>query len=107
MGVVAVDRVDGLDGALLLARAVGSLVSQSGNRSPPMHAPERWPYGEIESWWAWRDHLDRVQDPNIATLKREADCEIARILRCCESRWEPKRPRPRLVPGRVGTGNRG
>ena len=31
---------------------------------------------------AWRDHLDRVQDPNIATLKREADCEIARILRC-------------------------
>ena len=49
-----------------------------------MHAPERWPYGEIESWWAWRDHLDRVQDPNIATLKREADCEIARILRCCE-----------------------
>ena len=75
------------------------------NRSPPMHAPERWPYGEIESWWAWRDHLDRVQDPNIATLKREADCEIARILRCCESRWEPKRPR--LVPGRVGTGSRG
>ena len=54
------------------------------NRSPPMHAPERWPYGEIESWWAWRDHLDRVQDPHIATLKREADCEIARILRCCE-----------------------
>src|SRR5829696_8133266 len=48
-----------------------------GNRSPPMHAPERWPYGEIESWWAWRDHLDRIQDPNIATLKREADCEIA------------------------------
>ena len=62
------------------------------NRSPPMHAPERWPYGEIESWWAWRDHLDRVQDPHIATLKREADCEIARILRCCKSRWEPKRP---------------
>ena len=51
-----------------------------------MHAPERWPYGEIESWWAWRDHLDRVQDPNIATLKREADCEIARILRGDEDR---------------------
>ena len=33
---------------------------------------------------AWRDHLDRVQDLNVATLKREADCEIARILRCCE-----------------------
>ena len=28
MGVVAVDRVEGLDGALLLAGAVGSLVSQ-------------------------------------------------------------------------------
>ena len=69
-----------------------------------MHAPERWPYGDIESWWAWRDHLDRVQDPNIATLKREADCEIARILRCCESRWEPKRP-ARLVPGRTGAGS--
>jgi len=55
---------------------------------------------KIESWWAWRDHLDHIQDPNIATLKREADCEIARILRC-ESRWEPKRP-ARLVPGRVG-----
>ena len=68
-----------------------------------MHAPERWPFGDIESWWAWRDHLDRVQDLNIATLKREADCEIARILRCCEARWEPKRPR--LVPPRTGAGN--
>ena len=67
-----------------------------------MHAPERWPFGDIESWWAWRDHLDRVQDLNIATLKREADCEIARILRCCEARWEPKRPR--LVPPRFGAG---
>src|SRR3954464_3468709 len=57
---------------------------------------------KIESWWAWRDHLDRVQDPNIATLKREADCEIARILRCCESRWEPERPRPRPAPGGGG-----
>ena len=28
MAVVAVDRADGLDGALLLAGAVGSLVSQ-------------------------------------------------------------------------------
>ena len=39
----------------------------------------------------------------IATLKREADCEIARILRCCEARWEPKRPR--LVPPRSGAGS--
>ena len=68
-----------------------------------MHAPERWPFGDVESWWAWRDHLDRVQDLNIATLKREADCEIARILRCCEARWEPKRPR--LVPPRTGAGS--
>ena len=34
-----------------------------------MHAPERWPYGEIESWWAWRDHLDRVQDPNTRDVE--------------------------------------
>src|SRR5215208_835737 len=27
-----------------------------------------------------------------ATLNREADAEIARILRCQEGRWEPKRP---------------
>ena len=89
-------------GALAARRRCGqSGFPVLGNWSPPMHAPERWPYGEIESWWAWRAHLDRVQDPNIATLKREADCEIARILRCCKSRWEPKRP-ARLVPGRVG-----
>jgi hypothetical protein len=44
-----------------------------------MHTPERWPYGNSEDWWTWRDHLDHIQDPNIATLKREADCEIARI----------------------------
>src|SRR5829696_3786913 len=74
-----------------------------GRWESTMHAPERWPFGDIESWWAWRDHLDRVQDLNIATLKREADCEIARILRCCEARWEPKRPR--LVPPRTGAGS--
>ena len=72
-----------------------------------MHAPERWPYGDIESWWAWRDHLDHIQDPNIATLKREADCEIARILRCCESRWEPKRPRAGAAAHGAGSGVRG
>ena len=65
-----------------------------------MHEPERWPFGDIESWWAWRDHLDRVQDLNIATLKREADCEIARIMRCCEARWEPSgRVSCRRAPG--------
>ena len=52
MAVVAVDRVDGSDGALLIAGAVGSLVSQCWEtRSPQMHAPERWPFGDIESWW--------------------------------------------------------
>ena len=105
MAVVAVDRVDGLDRALLLAGAVGSLVSQCWETGALRCThPRDGHIGDIESWWAWRDHLDRVQDPNIATLKREADCEIARILRCCESRWEPKRPPPRLVPGRVGSG---
>ena len=69
-----------------------------------MHQPERWPLSQAEDWWAWRDHLDHVQDPNIVTLKREADCEIARILRCCESRWE--RRRPSLVPA-AGEGRRG
>ena len=68
-----------------------------------MRAPEPWPYASYDDWYAWRDHLDTAEDPNIATLKREADCEIARILRCCESRWEPKRPR--LVPPRIGAGS--
>ena len=70
-----------------------------------MRAPESWPYSSEAEWRLWRDHLDRVEDPNLAALKREADCEIARILRCCESKWQPKRPR--LVPGRVGSGSRG
>ncbi len=35
-----------------------------------------------------------------ATLNREADAEIARILRCQEGRWEPKRPA--LVPRKRG-----
>jgi hypothetical protein len=33
---------------------------------------------------------------NVETLKREADSEITRILRCLGGRWEPKRPA--LVP---------
>ena len=69
-----------------------------------MQQPERWPLSQAEDWWAWRDHLDQVQDPNIVTLKREADCEIAKILRCCELRWE--RRRPSLVPA-AGVGRRG
>ena len=101
-GRCCADRVDGLDGALLLAGDVGSLVSQGWETGALRCThPRDGLFGDIESWWAWRDQLDRVQDPNIATLKREADCEIARILRCCEARWEPKRP-ARLVPGRGG-----
>jgi hypothetical protein len=60
-----------------------------------MHAPEPWPYADLEAWRDWRTHLDHAQDPNVATLRREADCEIARIVRCTNSRW-PKRPQ--LVP---------
>lgn len=62
-----------------------------------MRAPEPWPYASYDDWYAWRDHLDRVQDPNIATLKREADCEIARTARCREARWAEA---PALVPER-------
>ena len=61
-----------------------------------MRAPELWPYDSEATWRHWRDHLDTLQDPNVATLKREADAELARILRCQEGRWEPKRPS--LVP---------
>ena len=71
-----------------------------------MHEPERWPVSNAETWWSWRDYLDRVEDlPNIATLKREADCEIARILRCAGDRWQ--RRKPSLIPERVGNGGGG
>src|SRR5215207_3692655 len=71
-----------------------------------MHEPERWPVSNAETWWSWRDYLDRVEDlPNIATLKREADCEIARILRCAGDRWQPRKPS--LIPERVGNGGGG
>jgi|GEM_PF-6925153 len=46
-----------------------------------MHEPERWPVSNAETWRSWRDYLDRIEDlPNIATLKREADCEIRRVF---------------------------
>ena len=71
-----------------------------------MHEPERWPVSNAETWWSWRDYLDRVEDlPNIATLKREADREIARILRCAGDRWQPRKPS--LIPERVGNGGGG
>ena len=61
-----------------------------------MRAPELWPDDFEATWRLWRDHLDTLEVPNVATLKREADAELARILRCQEGRWEPKRPA--LVP---------
>ena len=69
-----------------------------------MHQPERWPLSQAEDWWAWRDHLDQVQDPNIVTLKREADCEIARILRCCEFATGAAPAEPGAGSGRGETG---
>ena len=70
-----------------------------------MREPLSWPYDSEATWRAWRDHLDQVQEPvpHIATLKRDADAEIARIVRCREGRWEPKRPS--LVPPRTGAGS--
>jgi hypothetical protein len=49
-----------------------------------MREPQPWPYDSEQEWRAWRDHLDHVQAPvpHIATLKRDADAEIARIVRC-------------------------
>ena len=61
-----------------------------------MQEPQPWPYVDLATWRLWRDHLDTLEVPNVATLKREADAQIARILRCQEGRWEPKRPA--LVP---------
>jgi hypothetical protein len=63
-----------------------------------MHEPRPWPYDDPKTWQVWRDHLDHLQVPHIAALKREADAELARIARCLEGRWEPKQPA--LVPER-------
>ena len=50
--------------------------------------------------------LREVKDlPNVATLKREADAEKARIWRCIGDRWQPRRPS--LIPERVGSGGGG
>jgi hypothetical protein len=71
-----------------------------------MQQPESWPFGSADEWWSWRDYLDEVKDlPNVATLKREADAEKARIWRCIGDRWQPRRPS--LIPERVGSGGGG
>ena len=68
-----------------------------------MREPLSWPYDSEATWRAWRDHLDQVQEPvpHLPTLKREADAEIARIVRCREGRREPKWPT--LMPRIYGT----
>ena len=70
-----------------------------------MNAPEPWPFSSEQTWRDWREHLDYAPDPNVATLKREADCEIARIVRCREGLWEGPH-RPALVPELVGSRGR-
>jgi len=62
-----------------------------------MKAPACWPFSSETDWQLWRSHLDHVEVPHVAMLRREADAEIARIKRCREGRWEPNRP-PVLVP---------
>jgi len=67
-----------------------------------MRAPESWPYASEAEWRLWRELLDQpVQEPlpHIATLKREADCEIARIVRCTQSRSGPSWCRRASGPG--------
>jgi hypothetical protein len=56
-----------------------------------MRAPQRWPESSEQEWRLWRDHLDHIEDAHIGSLKREADAELARIERCSEDRWAPKR----------------
>ena len=67
-----------------------------------MRAPQPWPCSSETDWRLWRGHLDHVQMPHLATLKREADAEIARIVRYRYGRGKPKRPAP--VPERIGMG---
>ena len=61
-----------------------------------MQMPQPWPFSGITELRAWRDYLEHAQLANAATLRREADAEIARALRCQEGRRQPKRPA--LVP---------
>jgi hypothetical protein len=62
-----------------------------------MHEPRPWPYDDPKTWQVWRDHLDHLQVPHIAALKREADAELARIARCLEGpharAWMAGKPR--------------
>ena len=58
----------------LAARERCGRLSPSGTRrSLPMRAPQPWPCSSETDWRLWRGHLDHVQMPNRAALKREAD----------------------------------
>ena len=76
----------------------GRVHSRQTSEETPMLEPRLWPYDDLGTWRLWRDHLAHLHAPNVATLKREADAELARIARCLEGRWEPKQPA--LVPAR-------
>jgi hypothetical protein len=56
-----------------------------------MRAPQPWPFSSETDWRLWRGYLDHVQVPHLPTLKREADAEIARIVRGRAGKGEPKR----------------
>jgi hypothetical protein len=64
-----------------------------------MQQPERWPLSPADSWLAWREHLNRFEGLHAETLKREAEAEMARILRC-----QAERPRPARLWCRSGLG---
>ena len=72
-----------------------------------MQQPDPWPYDCEAEWRLWRTHLDHLEAvPHIDTLKRAADAEIARIVRCREGHWGGRPHRPALVPQRVGSRGR-
>ena len=33
----------------------------------PMQEPQPWPYVDLATWRLWRDHLDTLEVPNVAT----------------------------------------
>src|SRR5829696_2361624 len=78
----------------LAARACCGRVSSHARRSSTMQQPDPWPYDSEAEWRLWRTHLDHLEAvPHIDTLKRAADAEIARIVRCREGHWgAPHRP---------------
>src|SRR4051794_30194791 len=62
----------------------GLRVAPFRNGALAMQMPQPWPFSGITELRAWRDYLEHAQLANAATLRREADAEIARALRCQE-----------------------